>query len=102
MALAQLRRVEGFLDGAQVADGDIGRFHPRYPALAKILHKYTGEDRAQFLLVGRSRTPVAEFAAGEIRPAEHFDDETAIQPVIGAGDIKRRVGSIVDADGGRP
>src|SRR5664279_4226703 len=98
MALAHFRRIEGFLDGAKITDGDVGRFHLRYPVFAKVLHKNPGEDRTQFRLVGRSRTPVSEFTAGEIRPAEHFDDEAAIQPVIGAGDIKRRVGGLVYTD----
>src|ERR1700686_3340595 len=100
MALAHLRRIERLLDGTKKTDGDIVRPHLPSPVLPKILHNGPGEDRAKTLLVGRPRAPAAEFAAGEIGPAKYFDDEAAIQPVIGAGDIKRCVGSLVDADGG--
>src|SRR5260370_11021921 len=75
MPLVHLTRIEGLLDGAKIADGDVGRLHLRHPVLANVRSKNPGKDRAQFLLVGRSRTPVGEFAAGEIGPAEHFNDE---------------------------
>jgi len=48
------------------------------PVLARSEAKIPVRDRAEFLLVGRPRTPVGEFTAGEIRPAEHFDDEAVI------------------------
>src|ERR1700689_2149052 len=101
MALAHFRRVESLLDGPKIADGDVGRLHLRHPVFASILYKNPGEDRAQFFLVGRSRAPVTELAAGEIRAAEYFDDEAPIKTIIGAGDIEWRVGGLIDADGRR-
>src|SRR5260370_41660393 len=68
MALAYLRRIESLLDGTKIAHGDVGRLHLRHPVFAKILRKNPGEDRAQLLLVGRSRTAITEFTAGEIGP----------------------------------
>src|ERR1700722_19577857 len=78
MTVARLGRVEGFLDGAQVTDGDIGRLHPGYPILAGVLRKKTGKDHAQLVLVGGARTAITKFAADKIGTSEHLDDKTAI------------------------
>ena len=55
--------------------------------------------RAQFFLVGRTSLPVGELRIGnEVGPIEHFRDEAAVQPIIGAGHVERPVGGLVDAD----
>ena len=37
----------------------------------------------------------------EVRPIQHVDYEPAVQTVIGAGHVKRPVGGLIDAYGGR-
>ncbi len=100
VALAHFRRIEGFLDGTKIADRDIGRLHLRHPAFPSCRWQISRSriSRNLSLLAVRDRRS-ANSAAGQIGPPEHVDDEAAIQPVVGAGDIERRVGGI---DRGRP
>ena len=102
MAIAHFRCVESLLDGAQIADRNVGLLHLRHPVLEPIAGKHAGNDRAQFFLVGRAVLPVGEIRIGnEVGPIQHFRDKAAIQPIVGAGHVERSVGGLVDADRGR-
>src|ERR1700684_795650 len=101
MTFARLRIVKGFFDGAQETDRNIGRLHPRYPVLSGVLRKDFGEDGTQFVLVGDARAAITKLAAKEIGASEYINDKAAKQAIIGAGDIKRRIGTVIQADGRR-
>src|SRR5205823_6868677 len=44
MTVAHFRRVEAFLDGAQIADRYVGLLHLRHPMLTTVAGKDTGND----------------------------------------------------------
>ena len=78
MPLAHFRRVEGLLNRAKIADGDIGRLHLRHPVFAQVAcTKIPCEYRAQLIPVGRTGTRVANSPLATDRPVEHFDHQAA-------------------------
>src|SRR5215469_15591545 len=98
MALANLGRIEGLLHRPKISNGDVQRLHLRNPVLASVLHKNPGKNGSQFVPVRGPRPAIAEFATGEIGTAKNVDDQAAVQSIVGAGDVKRRVGGAVHTD----
>ena len=90
VTVAHLRGVESLLDRAKIAAGHVGFLHLSHPVLEPIAREHFADDRAKRFFIGRTFLSVCEPGIDdEIRPLQYLDDQSAIQPVVCAGDIKR-------------